>query len=222
MGNAEEPQPSESRQEWAAESPGPGREAPVPPSVGGMGRRPARSLSAREGWHHTPGTGAVVRDRRRFADVRFAVGWAAAFAACAFLLDWSSGGLTPARAGIWSVFAAVAFALLLPPRVTAGEDWLAVRGLIRKRRVRTDALVAVGISGAVAVRLILRDAYGGRVELDPRTLVASPLLWHALDTGARRSRERGILRHGCEALGEVAELVDGEAALAVFRASGLR
>ncbi|WP_329582571.1 hypothetical protein [Streptomyces sp. NBC_01361] len=71
--------------------------------------------------------------------------------------DWDGGTLTTLRAGIWLTLAAAVFTVLLPPRVTAGvalgcalavcgmatlvDGWLAVDGLVRLRRVRTDALV---------------------------------------------------------------------------------
>jgi hypothetical protein len=131
---------------------------------------------------------------------------------------------------MWAALGAMVFAVLLPPRVTAGEGWLAVRGPGRERRVRTDALVVVGLYGPVAQRLVLWDAYGGRLELNPRVLAANPLLWHLLDTGARRSRERGTLRSGTDVLRELGMgappsgiwgRIDGETARAVLRTSGL-
>lgn len=85
----------------------------------------------------------------------------------------------------------------------------------------TDALVSVRRDGAIATRLVLRDAYGGSVALDPEILVANPLLWHRLDAGARRSRERGTLRYGVSTLWQLGERIDGGTARDVFRASGL-
>jgi hypothetical protein len=147
---------------------------------------------------------------------------AGAFLGTALLLDWGSGGLTLARAVLWTALALGLFAVLLPSRVVAGKDRLAVHGLVRTQKVRTDALVGVWQSGEVTVRLVLRDAYGGRVEIDPRVLVADPLLWHLVDTGARRSREHGTLRYGSPVLRELGERVDGDTARAIFLASGLR
>lgn len=137
------------------------------------------------------------------------------------LLDWGAGALTPARAGLWTGLAALVFAVLLPPRVTAGEGWLAVRGLVHERRVRTDALVEVRQYEGISAHLLLRDVSGGWVELDPRVLAANPLLWHEVDSGARRSREHGTLRSGTDVLQRLGEGIDGPAAKAVFRASGL-
>ncbi|ARH91116.1 hypothetical protein STRMOE7_13235 [Streptomyces sp. MOE7] len=39
-------------------------------------------------------------------------------------------------------------------------------------------------------------ALGGWVVLDPAVLTANPVLWHRLEQGVRRSRERGALRCG--------------------------
>ncbi len=86
----------------------------------------------------------------------------------------------------------------------------------------TDALVS-----AHAVRRRqrparrLRDAYGHRLELDSRILSANPFLWHELDTGVRRSLEKGTLLQGEDVLRRLAEQIDGETAQAVLRASGL-
>jgi hypothetical protein len=96
--------------------------------------------------------------------------------------------------------------------------------------VRTDALLVVELYGQVAQRLVLWDAYGGRLDLNPRVLAANPLLWHLLDTGARRSRERGTLRSGTDVLRELGMgappsgswgRIDGETARAVLGTSGL-
>ncbi|MFJ1991960.1 hypothetical protein [Streptomyces asiaticus] len=80
---------------------------------------------------------------RRRADARWAVWLALAFAGVTTVLDWASGGLTVARADLWALLAVAVFAVLRPPRVTAGGRWLTVRGPVRVRRVRTDALAGV-------------------------------------------------------------------------------
>ncbi|WP_346165783.1 PH domain-containing protein [Streptomyces javensis] len=168
-----------------------------------------------------PARGHAVGQRRWRADARGAGYIALAFAALTTLLDWGSGGLTIPRADLWSLLAIIVFAVLRPPRVTADEGWLTVRGWFRGRRVRTDALVSIGQDGRIATRLVLRDAHGRSVALDPRVLLADPLLWHELETGARRSLARGTLRHGEETLRRLAEHIDGETAHAVLKASGL-
>ncbi|MGW2563228.1 hypothetical protein ACWCXB_29175 [Streptomyces sp. NPDC001514] len=117
--------------------------------------------------------------------------------------------------------ATLLFVVLLPPRVTAGEGWLASRTLLRKRRVRTDQLVAVRWSDGVAQRLVLRGLDGGRVELDPRVLIASPQLWRQLDAGARTSLGRGTLLCGATALKVLSRRIDGETAQTVFKVPGL-
>ncbi len=112
-------------------------------------------------------------------------------------------------------------AVLRPARVTAGDGWLASRGLLRERRVRTDLLTRVRHVDGVAPRIVLRDVGGGRVELDPRVLRANPLLWHQLDTGARRALDRGLLREGAAVLEALRQRVDGEGAREILRASGV-
>lgn len=71
-----------------------------------------------------------------------------------------------------------------------------------------------------ATRLVLRDTYGGSVALGPETLVANPLLWHRLDAGAHRLRERGTLRYGVSTLRQLGERIDG--GNGPGRAQGLR
>ncbi len=137
------------------------------------------------------------------------------------LVDLANGTLTPGRGACWTSVALVLFAILYPSHVTAGPHWLASRGLLRTQRVHTDLLVLVRRSDGVAPRLVLRDALGGRVEIDTRTLTANPVLWHLLDQGVNRSRERGLLRCGAGPLGELADRIDGAGARAVFEASGL-
>ncbi|RFC76533.1 hypothetical protein [Streptomyces sp. AcE210] len=161
-------------------------------------------------------------DRHWCGDARFALSCALVVCGMALLTDWDAGTLTTLRAGIWLALAAMVFNVLLPPRITAGDGWLSVRGLVRRRRVRTDALVAVRQYGGVTAHLVLRDAYGHWLELDPRVLVANPLLWHELDTGAHRSRERGTLRHGSDVLRKLSEQIDGGTAREILDASGLK
>ncbi|MFD0384005.1 hypothetical protein ACFQ2B_22010 [Streptomyces stramineus] len=56
----------------------------------------------------------------------------------------------------------------------------------------------------------------------PRGARRQPLLWHQLDTGARRSRESGLLREGAAHLAALAERVDGEGARRLLESAGLR
>ncbi|MFH8571295.1 hypothetical protein [Streptomyces sp. NPDC017993] len=137
------------------------------------------------------------------------------------LVDLANGTLGHWRALCWTAVALALFAVLCPPRVTAGEHWLASRGLVRTCTIRTDLLVLVRRSDGTAPRLVLCDALGGRVELDPRVLTTNPLLWHRLEQGVRRSRERGLLRCGAAPLRELADRIDHDGARAVFEASGL-
>ncbi|MFD8391654.1 hypothetical protein ACFV2N_21275 [Streptomyces sp. NPDC059680] len=111
--------------------------------------------------------------------------------------------------------------MLCPARVSAGGNWPASRRLVREHRVRTVLLVSVRCLDGVSPRLVLRDARGGRVGIDPHVLVRNPQLWFRLDEGARKAAADGSLRCGTTALGGLARRVDRETAHAVFRVSGL-
>ncbi|MER5182018.1 hypothetical protein ABT009_27300 [Streptomyces sp. NPDC002896] len=160
-------------------------------------------------------------DRHWRDSARFATGCALVLCGMTLLVDWDAGTLTPPRTALWCSLSAMAFAVLLPSRVTADNGWLTVRGPVRRRMVCTDALVAVLQYGDVTSPLVLRDAYGHRLELDPRVLIANPLLWHELDTGAHRSRERGSLCQGGDVLRQLGRHIDDETTQAVLRVSGL-
>ncbi|GHI06053.1 hypothetical protein Scel_43740 [Streptomyces cellostaticus] len=149
------------------------------------------------------------------------MGCALAFCAVSLLVDWDAGSLTPLRAVLWVTLSAVVGTVLLPQRVSAGPGWLAVRTPWHRLVVHTDALAAVRQYDGVSSHLVLRDVHGHRLELDPRILAANPLLWHELDTGVRRSLERGTLRQGADVLARLGHHIDDETARAVLRASGL-
>ncbi|MFD1275720.1 hypothetical protein ACFQ51_41260 [Streptomyces kaempferi] len=102
-----------------------------------------------------------------------------------------------------------------------GEGWLASHGPLRKRRVRTDLLVSVRCLNGVSQRLLLRDMFGARVEINPQVLVNNPELWHRLDEDAQKSAASGSLTCGATALRKVSERIDRETALTVFKVSGL-
>lgn len=87
--------------------------------------------------------------------------------------------------------------------------------------MRTDHLVSVRCLDGVGQRLVLRDTFGARVEIDPRVLIANPPLWHRLDEDARVSALRSTLMCGGTALRRVSERIDRETALTVFKVSGL-
>ncbi|MFG2550079.1 hypothetical protein [Streptomyces sp. NPDC048581] len=160
-------------------------------------------------------------DRRWAADLRGTVVCAGSLLGLLLLVDAAAGTFTSARAALWSGLALVLFLVLFPPRVTAGEGWLAVRGVLRARRVRTDRLVAAHIAGTASRRLVLLDACGSRVELDPEVLVANPPLWHRLDTDIRVAATRGHLCEHPAALRDLSERIDRETAWTVFKISGL-
>ncbi|MFI1168513.1 hypothetical protein ACH4UM_34280 [Streptomyces sp. NPDC020801] len=152
--------------------------------------------------------------------------WSAVRCACALLIsllliDCGSGRIALWRAALWFALAGVFFVVLYPARVSAGGNWLASRRLMRGYRVRTDQLVSVRILDGISPRLLLRDALGGRVEIDPDVLVRNPQLWLRLDEGARQAAADGSLLCGTTALQRLARRVDRETARAVFKASGL-
>jgi hypothetical protein len=163
----------------------------------------------------------VAHDRLWVRDVLGSIRCSAALLALLLLIDWAAGTLTDLRALLWVTLAVLLFLVLYPSRVSAGEGWLSSRGLLPARRVRTDHLVSVRSLDGVGQRLVLRDTFGARVEIDPRVLVANPPLWHRLDEDARVSALRGSLTCGATALRRVSERIDRETALTVFKVSGL-
>jgi hypothetical protein len=166
-------------------------------------------------------SGVAVYDRRWVKDVRNSVRCAAALLSLLLVTDWGGGCFTPWHSAVWLGLAALLFGVLCPPRVRAGRGWLASRGLLRERRVRTDLLESVHCLDGVAQRLVLRDVFGGRVEIDPQVLLDNPDLWHRLDEDARSSAARGSLTCGAPELRRVAERIDRETALTVLRLSGM-
>ncbi|MEU4872057.1 hypothetical protein [Streptomyces sp. NPDC021608] len=162
-----------------------------------------------------------VGDRHWRGGARLAATCALVFCALCLLVDRAAGSLTLPRGLLWPALSAAVLVILLPPRVTAGPGWLAVRTPWGLRTVRTDALVAVRQYGGVSSHLVLCDVHGGRLELDSRVLTANPLLWHELETGVRRAVGRGTLRHGADVLERLGRRIDDETARAVLAASGL-
>ncbi|MEU8585875.1 hypothetical protein AB0C59_02525 [Streptomyces sp. NPDC048664] len=160
-------------------------------------------------------------DRNWRGSARLAASCALLFCTLSLLVDWDAGSLTPLRALLWITLSAAVCTVLLPQRVSAGPDWLAVRTPWRRCTVRTEALVSVRQYDGVSSHLVLRDVHGNRLELDPRVLTANPLLWHELDTGVRRSIQRGTLHQGIGALQRLGHRIDDEALRAVLRSSGL-
>ncbi|MER7111670.1 hypothetical protein [Streptomyces sp. NPDC000229] len=165
---------------------------------------------------------SVVRDGRWAVDARFACACAGTLLGLLLLVDAGAGSLTRWRAVLWAALAVLLWAVLTPPSVSARPGLLVSRGLLRERSVRTDRLVSVRRSDGVAQRLILRDTEGGRVELDPRVLVANPPLWRVVDEDARACLADGLLLCGAAALRQLSARVDRETARTVFEASGLR
>ncbi|MFJ5265467.1 hypothetical protein ACIQAC_33870 [Streptomyces sp. NPDC088387] len=162
-----------------------------------------------------------VSDRRWRSELHTSVRCAAGLLALLLVVDAGAGTLTAWRGLLWLALAALLYVVLVPARVTAGAGRLETRRLGRTRRVRTDMLVSVRCLDGVAQRLLLRDAFGNRVEIDPRVLVANPDLWHRLAEDARHSAASGSLLCGTTALRRVGQRIDNETARTVFRVSGL-
>ena len=167
------------------------------------------------------GPSSPAGDRHWRGNARLAGCCALVFCAMADLVDWDARTLTPLRALVWVALSLAVFTVLLPPHVSAGPGLLTTRGPLYRRTIHTDALTAVTQYGGVSSHLVLRDVHGHRLELDPRVLIANPVLWHELDTGARRSLERGTLHQGFDVLRRLGRRIDDETVRAVLRQSGL-
>lgn len=163
----------------------------------------------------------ATNDQEWAREVRSAARCAGVLLAPLLLFDWGADRLTPWRAVLWCALAGLLFVVVFPARVSVGENWLATRRLVREHRVRTDLLVTVRRMDGISPRLLLRDSLGGRVELDPEVLVRHPQLWLHLEAGARKAAADGSLVCGATALEHLSRRVEGEAARAVLRASGL-
>ncbi|MET7478807.1 hypothetical protein ABZT17_31210 [Streptomyces sp. NPDC005648] len=167
-------------------------------------------------------SGQAVHDRRWAGDLVSAGRCAVVLPALLFLIDWGADTLSARRGALWIALAALLFLALCPDRIRAGEGWLTSRRLLRTRRVRTDLLVSVRCLEGITQRLVFRDVFGERVELDPRVLVDNPDLWHRLHQDARRSLALGTLLCGATALQRIADRVERETARTVFEVSDLK
>ncbi|MFJ8953126.1 hypothetical protein ACIRO1_23710 [Streptomyces sp. NPDC102381] len=144
-----------------------------------------------------------------------------ALAGALVLLDCGTGHLATERTEGWAALALLLMVVLTPAQVAAGEGWITSRRLLRTHRVRTDELVSIRVHmDGVAHRWVLRDARGGRVQIDPRRLLANPVMWHMLERGARDSAARGLLTCGATAVEQLARRVD-EACKGILHASEL-
>jgi hypothetical protein len=168
-----------------------------------------------------PDVARPVHDRRWAGDLFSAVRCGAVLLGLLLLIDWGAGTLSLRRGALWSALAVLLFLVLCPDRVLAGEGWLSSRRLLRTRRVRTDRLVSVRCLDGITQRLVLKDAHGERVELDPRVFVHNPDLWHRLHEDALTSLAHGSLLCGATALDQVSERIERETARTVFKVSDL-
>ncbi|MEV1019077.1 hypothetical protein [Streptomyces sp. NPDC050264] len=169
----------------------------------------------------TKTTTTTTTDRNWARELRAALLCTGLLFALVVTIDAANSTLTPARTAMWTGVSLLLYAVLHPPRVTAGPGWLAVRGLGGRRHVCTDLLVSVRRGEGSTPRLVLRDALGARVEVDPKILVANPLLRHRLETGAARARAYGLLATGGDVLREMGERMDRDGARGIFETSGL-
>ena len=125
-------------------------------------------------------------------------------------VDAVASSITVTRALLWAGLGVVLFAILWPAHVTAAAGVLTSHGLVRSRHVHLGRLTSVAWHDGVSQRVILRDTDGNRLEFDPRVLVADPLLWHALQAGARASTARGTLATGRVAMRRLSSRVEQE------------
>ncbi|MFD7977336.1 hypothetical protein [Streptomyces sp. NPDC059071] len=166
--------------------------------------------------------GDVLSDVEWPAQARSAVGCAALLLAASLTVDAGTHGLTPLRTAGFIALASVVLVVLLPARVSAAPDFLIVRGLWVTRTVRTDRLAALAWpTGGTAQRVILRDAGGGRAEVDLRVLTANPAIWLRLEAGARASLQRGTLSRATSDLARLSLHIHRETARSVLKVSGL-
>ncbi|MBO1336898.1 hypothetical protein [Streptomyces sp. VRA16 Mangrove soil] len=162
-----------------------------------------------------------VLDRHWAHEVRAALLCSGLTLGLATAIDAEHETLSPARAALWTGLSLLLYGVLHPPRVSAGPGRLVVRGLWRRRHVCTDLLVSVRRTEGVAPRLELRDTLGSRVACDPAVLLANPVLWHQVETGARRALARGLMTSGEDVVRVLAARLDGDLARPLFEAAGL-
>ncbi|MFF2845889.1 hypothetical protein ACFVT5_06110 [Streptomyces sp. NPDC058001] len=164
---------------------------------------------------------SALVDRQWAGDLRAAVFCALALLCLVTLIDCANRTFTPLRGALWTGLSLLLYAVLHPPKVTAGPGRLAVHGTWRTQQVATDLLISVHRADGVAPRLVLRDALGNRVTMDPTVFTTNPLLWHEVETGARAARAAGLLRTGTAVVDALADRVDQDTARGVFEASGI-
>jgi hypothetical protein len=185
-----------------------------------MGRRTAKAVSGHRADRALPPHGTAY-DTGWAGSVRFATGCAVLLLGLLVTVDTTAGHLTWPRALLWAGLGALLFVVLVPSRVSAGSGWLASRGLLRTRIVRTDRLVSARWTDGISQRLVLRDAEHNGVEVDPRALVANPALWGFLNEDIRACVTRGTVRYDVPAFEQLAARIDNETARTVFKVSDL-
>ncbi|WP_327112831.1 hypothetical protein OG206_05670 [Streptomyces sp. NBC_01341] len=163
----------------------------------------------------------LARDESWIYSLRTALVCTVTLLGLLLLVDSLHGALTPIRAALWSGLSVLLFVVLVPDRVTAGRGWLASRGLVRERRVRTDRLVRVRWRAGALNHVVLEDVHGTRIELHANLLADNPALWRLLEDGATASSEQAFLLSGRSDMGRLSRHTDSESAQLVFKVSGL-
>lgn len=183
--------------------------------------RPARRTPDVRTTSRSTEHGPWTTDLTWAGEARSAAACAALLFGLLLVLDAADDRFGVWRALLWLGLGLLLFAMLTPPRVAAHGTVLVSRGPVRVRSVRLDRLVAVRRRDGIAPRLVLRDAAGGEVVLDPEVLVVNPPLWRLVAAGARTSVADDRLLCGATVLRRLAQRNDRDTAEGVFKASGL-
>ncbi|MFF4099468.1 hypothetical protein [Streptomyces sp. NPDC001903] len=163
----------------------------------------------------------LVEDRNWAGDARAAAGIAVLFPGLLLAVDAAAGCTQWQRVLLWTALGLTLLAVLWPTRVRATPGTLMTRGLLRRRRVRTDRLVSVAWHDGVAQRLVLEDLDGNRLEVDPRVFAANPALWHLFHQGVGVSLSLGTLTEGSAPVRRLSRLMDRQTVTTVFKLSGM-
>jgi len=155
------------------------------------------------------------------SEVRSAAGIATLLPFLLVGIDAAGGQATFRRVLIWTALGLILLCVLWPTRVLAVPSRLTAHGLLSKRHVRTDRLTSVVLYTGVTTRLLLRDADGCNLEVDPRVLISNPQLWYLLEQGIQASINCGALFESRQSLHRLSRLIDGESTRLICKISGL-